>query len=251
MPIIADPSERLQRQEAKRRYLLGFLRAEIWTTPDIAGEVMGIAHPTTIRNTLRGMVADGLLISATVETPRGPRQLVGITAHGQAIATPTGKLPENRIFEPSKVGLTTFQHTLDMQRVKIACLLSGWRSWQNQDRIKPKERSGIIVQTKKIKRPDVIVTHPSGKAVALEVERTLKQRARYTGIVAGHLTAIQQGKFQHAIWVTPDQASADLLTMVFQNIRTLLIAGVTAVVTPEHRACIHVVTYQALPTIQL
>lgn len=233
-------ADRMAAQAAKRRRLLAWLRTEIWTTYDIAGNVMGVTDRRTIRNTIAAMARDGLLVLDSIETETGVRQLIGITMDGQSAAATGERAFITKSYERGRIGLTVLDHTLDLQRLKLACLRAGWKNWTRPDASK----------WTKSYRPDALATTPDSVAVAIEVERTLKTRKRYETILKNHLEALKKNAFKHVIYACQTPEKARNVERLMRAIGTVMVAGETILIEPQINAHFSFVTYENLPTLK-
>lgn len=232
---LLPPVERAERQAEKRRLLLRFLRDELYTTADIVALLLSLKQRQAAYVTLASMERDGLLRREQVQTPDGWRvTLFGITAHGQAFAFDhaAGEAPVDRCFESGRVGLTVLRHTLDLQRLQIACATAGWSDWVAGDR--------VAEWAKGQGRPDAIVTSPAGLRCAIECERTIKTTKRYQSILADRLQAARRGDFDKIVWVCPTAEQAGRLATIVRSIRYVPIAGQQVAIDParHHQALI-------------
>lgn len=227
MPIIADPRARAARAKEKRRALLRFLREELYTTPKVAGLVMGVGSRAT-RQTLTPMEEAGLIKRHTLQLMPGmPLVIVGITPIGQAYAfdPEAGETAYERAFEPSRFSLLFLMHTLDVQTLRIQAVNTGLvKQWVNSDRL-----AAIKAGEKK---PDAVCLTASGLRVAVEVERTVKSPKRYAAIVEGHLTAMHQSKWQRVVWACPDAETTARIQAQVRSVSRVRIAGVETMVDP-------------------
>lgn len=237
--------ERLARKAEKRRRLLGFLRTEFWTTPEIAGVVMGISDRTAIRDTLLGMSRDDLIVQDEIPLLAGKLSVVGITMSGQAQASEAiGKQLVVRVYERGRIGLTTIHHTLDLQRLRIVAARAGWKGWTYLDRVTPQQ-----LVTGRRHRADALVVHPDGFRVALECERTIKTRKRYRAIVGEHLESVQRGEYDKVVWACPTETFSKALDQVLASIPRIIVSGRDLPFAEQERACMRVCTYAQFPVI--
>ena len=173
MAIITNPAERAQRAEAKRVALLRFLRDELYTNQATASLVMGVGERAG-RQTVAAMEAAGLVRRQAVAVLPGlpPVNLVSITPHGQAMAfDPASETVSDRTFEPGKYSLVHLAHRLDTQRLRVEAMQSGRvQKWV------PGEALGKAA--KNIKRPDALLLTVDKTRIAVEVERSIKNRKR-------------------------------------------------------------------------
>lgn len=242
MPLIPHShADRLAAQEAKRRRLLAWLRTEIWTTPGIAGDVMGVRDRRTIRTTLGAMARDGLVLLDSIEIPFGALKVVGITMDGQSAAATGEKLIVARTYERGRIGLTVLHHTLDVQRLKLACLRAGWKNWMRPDA----EKWG------KNHRPDALAVTPEGIQVAIECERTLKTLKRYKSVMANHIASLKKNAFRRVIYVSPEPNKVRNVERLLRSLPPLVVAGEKTLPGPVIDASFSFVTYEELPCLKL
>ena len=79
-------AERAERVQEKRRAALRFLRSEIWTDHKNLGELLGVMPAATYR-TVSSLIKAELVRTERVALVGGHITLIGITHHGQALAT--------------------------------------------------------------------------------------------------------------------------------------------------------------------
>ena len=227
---LLPPAERAARQAEKQKIVLEFLRDEIWTHGDVVAELLGFKSRQAGHKALSALARAGLVRQAKVETAWGrPVSIWGITSHGQAMAWPLdAEPPENpRTFEPSKIKPSTMAHHLDIQKARISAARSGWKGWQAGDAVFQKER--------KMKYPDAIATAPDGARVAIEVERTIKSKKRYSEIIVSHLLARRAGHYQRVMYRCPDPDLTARLARVFDSIKSVRYGAKSITLTDEHR----------------
>jgi hypothetical protein len=234
---------RLARRDEKRRKILGFLRSEIWTVPEIAGMVAGVHDPRTIQSTLDGIERDQMIIREESILPNGRRViLVGISMTGQAhISHVLGKPLVDRAFERGRAGLAQVEHRCDLQRLRIQLAYAGWSGWTYPDRVPVTEKTQHNTH-----RADAISTMPDGVVVGLEVERTVKTTARYRSILSHHVNALARKKYSRVIYTSPTEATARAVCSLMTRIEHIVVAGRETPVTPEMLSCFRFLTYQEL-----
>lgn len=229
MAIMTNPAERVERAQAKRHALLRFLRDELYTNQATAGLVMGVGERAA-RQTVAAMEAAGLVRRQVVPVLPGlpPVTLVAITPHGQAMAfNPATETVSERIFEPGRYSLLHLSHRLDTQRLRVNALYTGRvQKWV------PGEAMGKAA--KNVKRPDALLLTVDKTRIAVEVERSIKNRKRYAGILENHLTAIKQNKWSRVIWTSPDSATSARLEAIFKSIKRVNISGIDTVLNDAH-----------------
>lgn len=237
--LITDPQERAARAKEKQWLLLRFLRDEIYTNLATAGRVMKVLERAT-RDTISKMERAGLVVRHEVKLLEDlpPLVVVGITQLGQAEAYDpvAGDAIISKEFRPGKFSPLKLQHNLDVQRLRLYAAESGKaQRWLATDRIQL-EGKGLI-------RPDALLLDQNEIRVAVEVERTIKTPKRYVAIMAGHLTAILQNKWDKVIWACPDQSTANKVQTIMQKIEVVDLAGVKTKVQDKHRARLQFTTY--------
>ena len=207
---LLPPAERKARTAEKRRAILRLLRDEIYTTREVVQELLGV-EATPAKMTLAAMARDDLVKHQQVDCPNGWRpHLWGITADGQALAFDPGETPNERTFEPGRVGLTVVKHTITIQLARLRAERAGWTDWQAGDRLgKWAADQG---------RPDAIATDPSGERWAVEVELTMKTTKRYESVIFDRLRQIKAGNFQKVVWLSPDQDRSKRLETIIKGI---------------------------------
>lgn len=233
-------ADRMAAQAAKRRRLLAWLRSEIWTTPAIAGDVMQVRHPGTIRNTLASMAREGLVVLDSIDISHGSLPIVGITMDGQSAAAGMEKAMVARSYERGRIGLTVIDHTLDLQRLKLACIRAGWKNWTRPDA----QKWG------KAHRPDALAIAPDGMPVAIECERTVKTLKRYRATAAAHIDALKKNTYQRVIYVSPMPEKLRNIERLLRALPPLVVAGSKVLPGPVIDANFLFATYEDLPTLK-
>lgn len=242
MPLIPHShAERLAAQAAKRRRLLAWLRMELWTPIDIAGDVMGVRDRRTIRTTLAAMARDGLVSLDSIEIPFGSLRVVGITMDGQSAAAGIERELIGKAYERGRIGLTVLDHSIDLQRLKLACLRAGWKNWVRPD----SEQWG------KNHRPDAIAIMPDGTPVAVECERTIKTTKRYKAVVANYVGSLKKNAFQHVIYASPTPEKIHNVERLLRSLPPLVVAGEKVLPSPVIDSNFSFVTFENLPTLKL
>ncbi len=232
MPIITNHRERFARAAEKRRLLLRFLREELYTTPKVAGMVMGVGERAA-RQTLAPLEAAGLIKRWPIQIFEGLQTItiVGITTMGQVHAfDPATEKVIDRAFDPARFSVMFLQHTLDIQRLRIEATATGQvKQWVNGDRL-----AAIKAGEKK---PDAVCLTASGVRIAIEAERSIKSPKRYQAIVEGHLTAMHQGKWQRVVWTFPDTHTMERVESMIVGVSRVRIAGIDTLIDPaKHHA---------------
>lgn len=238
--LITDAKEREKRAATKRHLLLRFLRDELYTTPTVAGLVIGCGTRAT-RQTVAQMEAAGLVKRHQVALAEGLPLVVviGITGHGQGVAFDIET--ENvraREFRPCDWSPLHLQHTVDLQKLRVssANLCAKWVP------------GGLLPASKKgVKRPDAIAVLRDGVRVAIEVERTIKNPMRYREILTGHLIAQRQKSWQRVVWASPSSDISSRIQRLLTSITRLKINGIDTILDPSHFANLAFCTYENFP----
>jgi hypothetical protein len=203
--------QRMARAGAKRKMLLDFLADETWTTQQIIERLLRCTRWTASR-TLKAAERGKLIRVEKV----GRYMLYGITGAGVA-ETDKITMPE---YEFGHVREHLIEHTLETQRARIEAEALDWRDWTPARRINNRpdegERRKALMKSG-VKLPDAIVTRPDGRKVAIEIERTVKSRRRYGGVIANHITAILQKRYDLVHYISPT-GKAGTLKRLFDSI---------------------------------
>lgn len=217
MPIIKDSMERGRRAQEKKDTLLRFLRDEIFTSPSVVADLLGVKERAT-RQTISSMERAGLVRRHSVRLMQylPPVVVVGITQHGQGMAfdPDSGETPVSRFFEPAKHSFLQLQHTIDLQRLRITAENSGLvGEWMPGAALGARQRGG--------KNPDaILITASAGVRIAIEVERTLKNQKRYRAILRDHLQAIEGRRWDAVVWVSPTKSVSNRVRVLFGDKNT-------------------------------
>ncbi len=189
----------LPRKQAKLRSIenqqkvLQFLRQEKFSTRQIIQQLLGLKTRAGAWKILVKMEQENWLKQHSISPAL---TLWGITPEGmrEASLEETGLLDEVG-FLPSKISLSTLQHSLDIQYVHTLCY---------QENIEFQLGKVLGSRAKADKVPDAIIV-AGGKKIAVEVERTLKSRTRYDVVIYHYLKAIKAGNYQKVLYVMPDE----------------------------------------------
>ena len=161
-------SEAQARAGAKRQAVLSFLSSgEIWTTVDIAADVMQTSRRRALP-ALQSMEKEGLLTGTQIDYAGRKIAVFGATAHGLAVAGNFDSTP----FERSAISPSHMQHHLDGQKMRLAAEAAGWQDWQP---VRVMRAQAAKQGLKKV--PDCIAIDPSGAPVAIEIERKRQSKA--------------------------------------------------------------------------
>lgn len=235
------PAARQCRVQEKRRMVLRWLRDEIWSTPEVLGKIMGLRARQGVYQTLAKMERDGYLASADIPIfKKSTQKIFGITAHGIACAFDAEeKLEKRPTFEPSKVKLSTLQHEIDIQRLRIQAERAGWKSWTPGARLGASQVGA--------NRPDAIGVDPQMRVVAVEVERTIKTTKRYEAILSHYLQAVAKGQYARIVWVCPTEDLAARLRRIVLAISTVPVNGKRIPLEQRHYELLSFADYSDWP----
>lgn len=238
---LLPPAGRIARVQEKRRKVLRWLRDEIWSTPEVLGQIMGLTARQGVYQTLAKMERDGYLASADITIfKKSTQRIVGITAHGLACAFDADEPFEKRpTFEPSKVKLSTLQHETDIQLLRVQAERGGWTNWTPGARLGASQAGA--------NRPDAIVVDPQMRVVAVEVERTIKTTKRYEAILSQYLQAVAKGQYGRIVWVCPTEDLAARLRRIVLSISAVPINGKRITLEPRHYELLSFLEYAQWP----
>ncbi|SME95128.1 MobC family replication-relaxation protein [Pseudobacteriovorax antillogorgiicola] len=213
-----------QRAREKQQQILSFLLSERWTHPDILAYHLGLKSKYSVVKTLCQLKQMGAVKEVKIDIPYGGSiDIWGITNHGIGISR--SEFQENvRALEPSKLSLVSMFHHLDLQKARV--LLT---KHQKCDWVRISD-----MPTKSKKQPDAIMVTEGGQRIAIEMERTLKSRKRYSEILVSHLIARKQGLWDEILYIAPDQNLAHRLKRYFLNIGSATHQGRRFQVTADH-----------------
>jgi DNA-binding transcriptional ArsR family regulator len=238
---LLSPDARTDRIQAKRRAALRWLRDEIWSTPEILGKVMGLSARQGVYQTLAKLERDGFVTSSDIPIfKKSTQRIVGITSHGIAHAFDTDEpLQKRPTFEPSKVKLTTLQHEVDIQKLRLEAEKAGWKGWTPGARLGTSKGGA--------NRPDATVLDNDQKVVAVEVERTIKTFKRYEVILSQYLQSIAKGEYGRVIWVCPTEDLTARLRRIVLSIKAVPIHGKKIALEPRHYQLLTFLPYSKWP----
>ncbi len=209
-----------ERNQEKALKVLRFLRTSIYSTAELLGEVMNVKARTGIHRTLFNMEQKQLIRRHSYQEFGGNLTLWGITPTGQEVSIQNGDEPLSIFFNPSKVSLPRLQHYLCLQKIRVRAEAAGWSNVVYCDR--PSVYKGSAAQSQDTInehiRPDLLATHPQGRIVAIEYERSLKWTPRYKEhVIPGHVRRLNAGEYAQVVWVCPDQNDENQLRAILLN----------------------------------
>lgn len=236
--LLTTHDERMAAHAEKRRRVLAFLRTETWTTPGVLSELIG--DRSSASRLVSSLERDGLVV---VESLPFGRKAVGITPTGQAEAAAVTGKPPGRAFERGRVPVSTLDHRLNLQRLRISLARAGWSGWVYPDRQPVAQKS-----RKDTHRPDAVVTTPGGVRVALEVERTVKTAKRYRFVIGRHLAQISAGMYTYVIYACPTPAMAAAVAAVVHKLGHVVVSGQDKKLTADDFLRFSFLSYQEVPS---
>jgi len=222
--LIFNYSERQKRIEEKKQALLSWLADFTWTTPELAGQVMGLTTRAGINKTLKRLQAEHLIKEAfiTLADNRDLR-VIGITPNGLLWCDNSPTAIDKTSFDPNRVAQSTIIHRLDVQRCRIKLGNHGSK-WVSENSY-PKRITY---------RPDAIF-EANGTTIALELERTAKTKKRYQQIITQHLRQINNNSYEHVHYVSTMPGFAARLERLFTSISKLPVRGQQVLFSDELR----------------
>jgi hypothetical protein len=243
-PLISNHAERSLRAASNRSRVLSFLRTELFSTAEILGKVVGFDSRQAIHKLLQRLEDAGEIRRHPVGTLGGRVVIWGITAHGQACAfDPDNEPLIAATFEPSRFSEITMRHNLDIQHLRVVAGKCGWTEWQNGDRMGVAPKDG--------KRPDALAASPTGKRVALEVERTMKTTKRYEIVLVQYLKLLKADELDLVVWASPTEDFSRRLRSIITSIQTVRVEGKKVAIDPARHHCnLRFVSYGNWPNVE-
>ena len=219
MNLISDYQERMERATEKRSIVIKFLQSELYSTTTIVAELLKVSRSAAYR-TLQSLERDELVRKHVLNFLGREIPFYVITDHG--VTENVDPSQPLKFFRPP-IPMTTLQHTLDAQRVRVNTQLTDWKTerWL-PGRELPKDspvRWAIYPDaTAKASRKDGSVLD-----VGIEIERTRKTPQRYVDIIRKHQRNIELGRYGLVIYFCPNEKARDslkgLLTHVMKEKR--------------------------------
>ena len=230
-------SEAVARASAKRGAMLSFLASgEVWTTVDIAAEVMATSRRRALP-ALQSMEKAGELIGAQIEYAGRKIAVFGATAHGLAVA---GNFDANP-FERSAISAPYMQHHIDGQKMRLAAEAAGWTDWQP---VRLMRAQAAKLGLKKV--PDCIATDPCGAPMAIEIERNCKSSKRYAEIIVAYLQEIKAKRYKYVIFICPDGLETTVQNAM-ERVTSVKFKGETIQLNESQRSRFKFVSFSNFP----
>lgn len=234
--LIESFVERRERQLAKHERVMEFLLEEVWSGFEIFERLLGVSPSATLK-TLNALERIGFIRRHRV--PELRLSIWGISAHG-LVMTRYGKSRQPQLFrhyfEPSKLKVTCVPHALALHRARLSAETANW-VWT----------TGALLEIKHLVQPDAQVVDPSGRRIAVEIERTIKTQKRYAVIIANYLHQIKAGELDLVHYVCPDAILAQRLARLFGDIKAVPIWNEKVPLNERHRARFQVFPLQTWP----
>lgn len=213
--LIHDYSERRGRTLANEAKILQFLKTEIYSTPRVLSNLLNFKTVNSIYKILNRMIAEDLLM---VEEIQGDNdfmkntRLYGITTNGAIMAQSEEDDPLHVVnFQPSKVNLTTLQHRIDTQLMRVSAENSG-RTWIALNNIELLKGS---------KLPDGMILRDDGTKIAIEVERTAKSPKRYQEIANLYAERFKENNLVNVLYLFPNATLKNRIERIFNALPSL------------------------------
>ena len=218
--LMANKAAQSLRISEKRDLINTFLKSEIFSTPDILSQVVGMkgqgAHAT-----LKAMVRDGLLRCGELPTGNKMQVIYGLTPHAAALASDFAAGEIVTYFEPGKVSCWTLQHSLFIQKLRLQLESEGWTNWQSDRQCRREAQKNESW----LKVPDALATNPQGERVAIEVERSYKSLKRYPDILSSYLQMIRAGRLNKVHYYCVGSVTAKKMHDIFHQSTHIKIQG--------------------------
>lgn len=221
LPIFGKRADLLARVEEKRRAVLAWLAAEIFSSAAILGQVMGLKKSGTYK-TLADMKRDGLIDFQDITWHAASMQLVVLTPHGAAMA---GEGEDG--FQQGKVAASSIGHQLDVQQARLYLERDGWTGWVSELALREKAGTEARLKVPLLDRewpkvPDGLGSSKHGRRVAVEMERSIKTTKSYRAIVGQYLHMMKLGAIDQVLYVTTSDRVRDALKAKVTGLPTVL-----------------------------
>jgi DNA-binding PadR family transcriptional regulator len=209
--------------------VISFLSSEPFITAEIATLLFGFSSPKSVYKVLNQLIKKEILLKRDICTGLGksPVRIFSLTHYGKAMAEEVMGMTIKQ--QSSKISETMIPHTIDVQKVKVILTKRKYSNRIGENQIPPSIQSSLN------HRPDAIVTHPNGRVVAFEMERTLKSTKRYQSILAGFYNAIQKDDIQGVLYVCNHEQLERVLKRTFSKLigKNYLRNGVPITISAE------------------
>ncbi len=207
-----------EKQKENERKVLHFLRDETYSVTRILTQLLDMKTKVGTISALRKLEKKKLIKSHRKRLVGDSCiTLWGITTHGVAMSyADEDTFSDDPHFEPYRVGITTLQHTLDIQELRLKAVKFGWQNWV---------KGNNIFREKGEKIPDAIAQDTRGNVSAIEVERTLKSQKRYAEIMGHYLVQLGKNKYQRLDYICPTYSMARTLKRLVTSLEAVIHKG--------------------------
>lgn len=220
--LIHDYSERMKRARANEDKVLQFLKTELYSTANVISKLLNFKTVNSVYKVLNRMIREDLISVEEIVSDNvvaKSLRLYGITTHGAVM----GQTEEDNpllvhTFQPSKVNLTTLQHRIDTQLLRIEAEKTG-RTWIALNNIELLKGS---------KLPDGMILLADGRKLAIEVERTAKSPKRYQEIANLYADTFKQNNLVNVLYLFPDVGLKNRVERIFKAL-PILGTGINAI----------------------
>ena len=209
--------------------ILRYLFEETWTHIDIVRSRLDQISDEEIMVILTELSEVKLIRNVEVSFLKNSKDEVwGITKPGiMMVQEVLGTEEPRRALDKRTIKPISFNHHLDIQRLRVKAERCGWHGWRRMI-----GSESFIGKSEKI--PDAIAKRQDGARIAIEVERTIKSKRRYPGILASHLHARKNCKWDEIYYFCPDSQSKRRLERIFLEITEVKYFQNTVKITDEH-----------------
>jgi hypothetical protein len=200
--LVLDPKDRRGKGLENRERILSFLCVHTYSTIDVLMSLLQIKTKPLISRHLSKLIRDGLVKKAEIKNSFGRVVLFGITR--KAIDENVAMRP----FQPCRINLMTLEHTLFCQKTSAFFL--------NSDEFEKHEMTLINVEVGDVKkygfkhRPDLLLKPKYFNHICIEVELSIKSKARYNGILRDYVTLLEKDRILQVIYVFYNKQKSDV-----------------------------------------
>jgi len=213
--LIHDYSARMERARSNEDKILQFLKTELYNPASVLSLLLGFKSVNSVYKVLNRMIKDDLITVEEVVSDNiiaKSVRLYGITTHGAVMAQTEEDDPLIvHTFQPSKVNLTTLQHRIDTQILRIEAERAG-RTWVALNNIELSKGS---------KLPDGMILRPDGSRIAIEVERTAKSPKRYQEIANLYANTFKSNNLVNVLYLFPNTGLKNRVERIFNALPRL------------------------------
>ena len=218
--------------------VLSLLHDVAWTHENIVAELLPELASEEVSALIDKLESSGAIGTHEQQSSYGNDvKIIGIRSAGVRLVEESIKpMLSGQQFRKTRHNPATMDHHLDQQRLRIAAERAGWTCWQ-------KGTLGRRI-VKGENYPDAVAMKPDGTVVAIELERTAKDIARYRKIIVAHLESRKQRLWDEIYYLFPDPALQERVARIFDAITELEYMGHSIQFTDEHRTCFQFFTFE-------